>query len=203
MDDARLRRGKPALHRRYGEDVAVLAAIALLNEAFAVTAAAPNLPAERRLALVQRLSAVVGFRGLAAGQISDLRERSAMSATAVHELNHQKTGLLFVAAVEGGALAAGAGPKALEAAAGFGRKLGEAFQILDDLIDAVSTAEAAGKDVRQDGDKPTVVSMIGPEAARAEMRRRLDAAIACLDGVRPGPLSWFAEALFVAMPVAA
>ncbi|CAN5311580.1 polyprenyl synthetase family protein [soil metagenome] len=204
MDDARLRRGQPALHRRYGEDVAVLAAISLLNEAYAVTARAPGLSAEQRLLLVERLGAVIGFRGLAAGQISDLRDRSPLtSQAALHDLNHQKTGLLFVAAVEGGAIAAGAPAGALGVAQGFGRKLGEAFQILDDLIDVSSNSEAAGKDVGQDGGKTTVVSLIGPEAARIEMRRRLDGAIAHLDDAGPGPLSRFAEALFGAAPAAA
>ena len=204
MDDAALRRGRPTVHRRFGEDMAVLAAIALLNHAYAVVAAAPGLPAEARLTLVSALSGAVGFDGLVAGQARDLRERDGVAEpTPLHELNRQKTGVLFIAAVEGGARAAGARGARLEGARGFARGLGEAFQILDDLLDATATSEAAGKDVGQDGGKPTVVSLIGAEGARAEMHRRLRTALDHLDDAGPGPLSRFAELLFVSLPEAA
>ncbi len=204
MDDAALRRGRPTLHRRFGEDMAVLAAIALLNEAYAVAASAPGLPAEARLELVRTLTGAVGLDGLVAGQARDLRERDGYAeATPLHELNRQKTGVLFVAAVESGARAAGAQGARLEAARNFARGLGEAFQILDDLLDATGTSESAGKDVGQDGGKPTVVSLIGPDGARAEMHRRLRTAIGWLDAAGPGPLGRFAELLFDAVPEAA
>ena len=203
MDDAALRRGRPSHHRRFGEDVTVLTAIALLNQAYAVLAAAELSPSDR-LVLVRRLTEAVGFDGLVAGQLRDLRERDGLREPgALHSLNGQKTGVLFVAAVEAGALAGGAPPERLEAARAFGMRLGEAFQILDDLLDATSTAEAAGKDVRQDGAKPTVVSLVGQEGARAEMRLRLEAALACLADAAPGPLSGYVEALFGASAVAA
>ena len=204
MDDAELRRGRPTTHRRFGEDMAVLAAISLLNQAYATVAAVPGLPADARLELVSGLTRAVGFEGLVAGQARDLRERDAYAeATPLHELNRQKTGVLFVAAVESGAQAAGATGARLEAARAFARDLGEAFQILDDLLDVTATSESAGKDVGQDGDKPTVVSLIGPDGARAEMHRRLQAALNHLDDGGPGPLSRFAELLFGAMPEAA
>ncbi len=204
MDDAELRRGRPTVHKRFGEDMAVLAAIALLNQAYATAAAAPDLPADARLGLVQALTAAVGFDGLAAGQARDLRDRDVLAeATPLHELNRQKTGVLFIAAVEGGARAAGALDGRLDGARAFARGLGEAFQILDDLLDATGTSEAAGKDVGQDGGKPTVVSLIGADGARAEMHRRLRSALDHLDDVGPGPLSRFTEALFGAVPVAA
>lgn len=204
MDDAELRRGRPTVHRRFGEDMAVLAAVALLNQAYAVVGGASGLSAEARLDLMLTLSGAVGFDGLVSGQARDLRERDAYAeAQPLHELNRQKTGVLFVAAVEGGARAAGAQDGRLAGARAFARALGEAFQILDDLLDATGTSEAAGKDVGQDGDKPTVVSLIGADAARLEMHRRLRSALDHLDEVGPGPLSRFAEALFGATPVAA
>ncbi len=203
MDDAELRRGRPTLHRRFGEDMAVLAAVALLNQAYATAAGAPGLPADARLDLVRALTSAVGFEGLVAGQARDLRERDALEATPLHELNRQKTGVLFIAAVEGGARAAGALDGRLEGARAFARGLGEAFQILDDLLDATATSEAAGKDVGQDGGKPTVVSLIGADGARAEMHRRLRSALDHLGDVGPGPLGRFTEALFGAVPEAA
>ena len=204
MDDAELRRGRPTVHRRFGEDMAVLAAVALLNQAYAVVAAAPGLDADARLDLVRALTGAVGFEGLVAGQARDLRERDALlEATPLHELNRQKTGVLFIAAVEGGARASGALDGRLEGARAFARGLGEAFQILDDLLDATGTSESAGKDVGQDGGKPTVVSLIGADAARTEMHRRLRVALNHLDDVGPGPLSRFTEVLFGSVQEAA
>ena len=204
MDDAELRRGRPTVHRRFGEDMAVLAAVALLNQAYATAAAAPGLPADARLDLVRALTGAIGFEGLVAGQARDLRERDTPTeATPLHELNRQKTGVLFIAAVEGGARAAGALDGRLDGARAFARGLGEAFQILDDLLDATGASEAAGKDVGQDGGKPTVVSLIGADGARAEMHRRLRSALDHLDDVGPGPLSRFTEVLFGAVPEAA
>ena len=183
MDDAAVRRGRPTCHLRFGEDMAVLAAVALLNQAYATLAAAPGLPAATRLSLVAQLSAAVGLDGLVAGQARDLRERASVDdAAPLHDINRQKTGVLFVAAVEAGAAAAGATGARLDGARAFAAALGEAFQILDDLMDATATPAAAGKDVRQDGKKPTVVSLVGAEAARAEMRRKLDAALDHLGG---------------------
>lgn len=204
MDDAALRRGRPTCHRRFGEDMAVLASIALLNQAYAVLAAAPGLTAAVRLALVARLTEAVGLDGLVCGQARDLRERAGVAeAEPLHDLNRQKTGVLFVAAVEAGAAAAGAAGARLEAARAFACALGEAFQILDDILDATATVTLAGKDVRQDGAKPTVVSLVGPDAARAQMRLRLEDALDHLADCGPGPLSRFAEAVFGAIPVAA
>ncbi len=195
MDDAYMRRGRPACHRRFGEDVAVLAAVSLLNEAYGVAARASGLSGEQRLLLVERLSGVIGFQGLAAGQIRDLHDRPPLEKRALHDLNHHKTGMLFIAAVEGGAITVGAGPDELKAARDFGAALGKAFQLLDDLVDAYDTAAAAGKDVGQDKDKITLVSLLGFEGARTEVRRSVDAAVACIRGFEPGPLGLFAEAL--------
>ncbi len=202
MDDAALRRGRPAHHRRFGQDVTVLTAVALLNEAYAVLAAI-DLPADDRLTLVRRLSEAVGFQGLVAGQFRDLHERDVADCGPLHVLNGQKTGCLFVAAVEGGAIAGGAPPERREAARAFGARLGEAFQILDDLLDLTSTPEAAGKDVRQDDGKPTVVSLVGAEAARAEIKLRLGQALAELSDAKGGALGGYVETLFRAAPVAA
>lgn len=198
MDDAAVRRGRPASHRRFGEDVAILSAVGLLNQAFSVVARAEAVDSAVRLKLIERLSGAVGFDGLVAGQVRDLRERSEVSdSDGLHKLNHQKTGVLFVAAVEAGALVAGAQGARLAAASGFAVNLGSAFQILDDLIDVTGTTESAGKDVGQDVDKPTLVSLVGAEEARLEMQRRLDQALEHLEAVeRSGPLSRFAERLF-------
>jgi len=197
MDDAALRRGQPTVHRRYGEDVAVLAAVALLNAAFGVAAEARGVSADCRLRLVRRLSRAVGFEGLVAGQVRDLREAAgARSEQGLASLNHQKTGALFVAAVETGACLAMSDRPAQAAAREFGLRLGQAFQIRDDLADARAGFEDAGKDAGQDQGKVTVVSLVGPERARQAMEAELQAAEHALLAVRPrGPLFAFLDLL--------
>jgi geranylgeranyl diphosphate synthase type II len=174
MDDAALRRGKTATHRAFGEDTAILAAIALLNQAYGVMAALPGVAEAQRLRLVMLLVQAVGPQGLAGGQERDLHDRPAEAAIDdVDTLNHQKTGVLFVAALEAGAVLGRAPEEGVAAMRRFGRHLGLAFQTLDDVVDATATPQAAGKDVRQDGDKPTLVSLCGLQEARQRVHEHL------------------------------
>lgn len=195
MDDAALRRGRPAAHLAFGEDLAVLGAVALLARAFGVIAGADFPQATARLELVARLSATVGLEGLTAGQTLDLHERgSDVGLAAIERLNRQKTGVLFALAAEAGACAAGATEAQVEAARTFGERLGAAFQIRDDILDVEALAAATGKDAGQDASKPTMVSLLGPVDARARARAEVDAAVAALDG--SGPLAAFARSEF-------
>lgn len=174
MDDAELRRGKPATHRAFGEDTAILAAIALLNQAYGVMATLPGVPEAQRLRLVTLLVQAVGPLGLTGGQEHDLHDRCTHVATdEVDALNHQKTGVLFMAALEAGAVIGGAPETGVAAMRRFGRHLGLAFQTLDDLLDATATAQAAGKDVRQDDGKPTLISLCGLETAHERIWEHL------------------------------
>ena len=200
MDDAALRRGRPAAHLAYGQDVAILAAVALLGRAFGVIAGAEALPPEARTALVVRLSDAVGFDGLTAGQTRDLRERAAVTQSAALErLNHQKTGVLFALAAEAGARCATGDGRAADAASAFGTRLGSAFQVLDDLLDVEGDVAVAGKDVGQDGGKPTFVSLLGPDGARRRIEAELDAGAAALRALTPrGPLDSLAASVFPA-----
>jgi geranylgeranyl diphosphate synthase, type II len=204
MDDAALRRGRATVHRAFGEDTALLAAIALLNQAFAVIARARQLDAGLRIELVRLLSDAVGFDGLVAGQMRDLRDRGRSSGTGdLLDINHQKTGVLFVAAVEAGARAGGASGQSLEAARTFATHLGLAFQIGDDLIDLTSSVQEAGKDVRQDAGRATLVSALGSTEARTRMHAHVATAVTSLSRVGPvDPLGRFAQILFGARPAA-
>jgi geranylgeranyl diphosphate synthase, type II len=204
MDDALTRRGRPATHVAYGEDTAILASIALLNQAFAVIARAEGLPCEAKVDLVASLSNAIGFDGLVAGQLRDLQPRQHADADAVRHVQHQKTGALFVAAVEAGARVAGAPPAHLAAARGFATELGLAFQIQDDLIDVTLSAAAAGKDVGKDEGKSTIVSMLGRERARVRLDEHVAAAVSHLSVVgEAGPLTRLAHGLFGARTAAA
>lgn len=177
MDDAELRRGRPATHRAFGEDTAILAAIALLNQAYGVMATLPGISDAARLRLVTMLVQAVGPQGLVGGQELDLHDRHGPAAAGELDLlNHQKTGVLFVAALEAGAVLGHASEEGVAAMRRFGRHLGLAFQTLDDLLDATATPQMAGKDVRQDGDKTTLVSLCGLDAARRRVEEYLDQA---------------------------
>ena len=115
MDDAALRRGSPSTHLAFGQDVAVLASVALLSRAFATIGAAPGLPAEHRTRLIAVLAEAVGSEGLAGGQFRDLRGGSAHQAIGgLKEANHRKTGALFLAAVEMAGIIAGASQSRIE-----------------------------------------------------------------------------------------
>lgn len=196
MDDAALRRGRPALHRTFGEATAVLGAVALLNEAYAVIASDEALSAEVRLTLQKLLAQAVGFDGLTAGQVRDLHDPEATRTEAgLASLNHQKTGVLFVAVVSGGAAIAGAPPQQQAAAAAFASKLGVAFQILDDLQDATASIQVLGKDAGQDAGRTTFASLWGVERARAALGDIFEEALLEL-GSRDGALARYALGLF-------
>lgn len=195
MDDGAMRRGQPTLHRRFGEDAALLSAIALLNRAYAVIVADDGLEAATRLRLARLVSDAVGFGGLAAGQMRDLHDPAAERDEAcLRSLNHQKTGVLFVAALEGGAVIAGADGGACAAARLFADRLGFAFQLWDDLQDSTSTAEAMGKDALQDEGRVTFVTLWGAERTRETIKTTIDEALSAL-GSPDCPLAAYALSL--------
>jgi geranylgeranyl diphosphate synthase type II len=189
MDDAGLRRGLPTIHRAYDEATAILAGVGLLNQAYAVIAADKSLPGALRAELIGRATEAVGFMGLIAGQARDLFDRDQLrDPAALDRLNHEKTGVLIIAAVQGGAMIAGASEGSVEALGLFARHIGLAFQIRDDLIDVQGSAEVVGKDVGKDAAMATVVSTLGPAGARQTMEDHLAKAAAALDRAGCGDL---------------
>jgi geranylgeranyl diphosphate synthase type II len=184
MDNAGLRRGLPTIHRAFDEATAVLAGVGLLNEAYAVIANDKALPADLKGEITGRIASSVGFVGLIAGQARDLFDRDQVrDMAAIDRLNHEKTGVLIMATAQSGARIAGASDAAVEAVGEFGRRMGLAFQIRDDIIDAEGSIDGAGKDVGQDADMTTVVSLLGVEGARAAMEEHLAIGQAALDAV--------------------
>jgi geranylgeranyl diphosphate synthase type II len=184
MDNAGLRRGLPTIHRAFDEATAMLAGVGLLNEAYAVIANDKALPVALKGEISGRIAASVGFVGLIAGQARDLFDRDQVrDMAAIDRLNHEKTGVLIMAAAQSGARIAGAASEAVEAVGEFGRRMGLAFQIRDDIIDAEGSIDGAGKDVGQDADMTTVVSLLGVEGARAAMEEHLAIGQAALDAV--------------------
>ena len=186
MDDAATRRGRPALHRVHGEAVAILAAFRLLSVAHAALPAAlerAGVPRARRTGEVTALAGVV--ERLCRGQELDLAAR----ATTVDELetiHASKTGALFELAVRWGALAGR--PSAGEEAAvlAYARNLGLAFQVVDDVLDAVGDPEVMGKPAGKDAGRVTFVGLLGVEGARKLARELVEAAVAALEPFGPG-----------------
>ncbi len=194
MDDATLRRGRPTVHRVFGESVALLAALALLNRAYALVAEAAHRLSLRRYTtedLVHHLAASIGSDGLIGGQALDLLSRPEELDLGVLEYIHShKTGALFMAAGELGAMAADARRRDLEAIARFAKNLGLAFQISDDLLDVLGTPEETGKDTGKDEGKVTFVKLLGVEGAQALAAELLGFAVDSL-----APLGRKADAL--------
>jgi geranylgeranyl diphosphate synthase type II len=177
MDDALLRRGIPANHRVFSEATAILAAIGLLSRAFAVITEDERLQPEQKVRICKCLSIAVGPGGLVSGQELDLHgngERATPSG--IERINAGKTGSLFAAAAEIGAILGGASDEGIEAMTGYGNSLGLAFQTLDDVLDAWGTEAIAGKDVRKDG-RPTLVSLLGLNDAKQRAQRHIRTAM--------------------------
>lgn len=204
MDDAELRRGRPTVHRAFGEATAILAAFGLLNLAFQRLAdAAQRLRLSRYASedLLHHLADAIGTGGLIGGQTLDLESTPAdLDLERLEYVHSHKTGALFLAAAELGAMAADARRRDLESVGRYAKNLGLAFQIEDDLLDALATPEETGKDVRKDAGKTTFVSLLGVDGARALADELLAFAIDSLEplGRRADPLRALAE--FVAAP---
>jgi geranylgeranyl diphosphate synthase, type II len=180
MDDAALRRGQPTVHKIYGEDIAILAAVALLNQAFAVVHGIKGLEAATALKLVGLLAATIGSQGLIGGQVDDLHTDVDMADMGLVQSVHQrKTGILFETALATGALLAGASDKQHHSLRDCAHHLGLAFQIRDDVLDS-SQAHLIGKDVGKDAGKPSFVTVMGLAAARQALGQHVAMARAAL-----------------------
>ena len=198
MDNAALRRGQPTAHLAFGEDTAILSAVSLLALAFRTISDDEGIRRDVRVRLVAELSRAIGPGGLVAGQVSDLRDPAAQSIAEIRERNFRKTAALFCACGEAGVIVGGGTESDRAHACGFAENIGLAFQILDDLKDAILSSLQIGKDVRQDGTKRTVVSALGRSHACAELLTHLERARdhAMRIGTRHDPLLAFVDRCF-------
>jgi len=175
FDDADTRRGKASVHRAYSEPLALLTGDSLIVMAFDTLArAAPDAPL-RGIGLIRLLSTRTGMpHGICAGQGWESEARIDLRA-----YHRAKTGALFIAATQMGALAAGEEPEPWEER---GARIGEAFQVADDLRDAVMDAGTCGKPVGQDDlhGRPNAVAELGVEGAIARLEDILGGAIASI-----------------------
>jgi farnesyl diphosphate synthase len=192
MDDDDLRRGRPTTHRAFGEATAILAGDALQALAFEILAdPATDSIAEVRAALCAGLARAIGLAGMVGGQMLDIdaeRSTAPLSVKEIARLQAMKTGALLRFSVEAGSRLAGAGAKASAALSAYGRAIGAAFQIADDILDAEGDAVTLGKRAGKDAgrNKATLVGALGIEGARRELARLVDEALSAVDAAGVG-----------------
>jgi farnesyl diphosphate synthase len=185
MDDDELRRGRPTCHIAFDEATAILAGDALLTLAFDILAdPATHENAAVRIELVRGLTEAAGAHGMVAGQMIDLAvEHREVDETTVERLQALKTGALITYSAEAGAILGEADPDSRESILSYGRDVGFAFQIIDDLLDEEGDETAMGKAVGKDAaaGKATLVGVLGKEAAREKAERLAERAIDALE----------------------
>ena len=178
LDNDDLRRGRPTCHKVFGEAIAILTGDALLTLAFEVLSKLDGVSAHKRIELVRELSTAAGtVDGMIGGQVNDLEGEGKQPDAALLEAIHRaKTGALLTASVRMGAIYAGASEEQLTAVSRYGRHIGLAFQIIDDLLDVEQSSEAlgktAGKDAQQKKITFPVVYGIEESHRMAEAERR-------------------------------
>ncbi len=180
MDDSQLRRGKPANHVVFGQDVALCASIALLSQALIMVQQDEKLTVEQRLNASSVLTRAFGFDGLAAGQFVDLKLKTKnVDYSIIEFINAKKTAALFTAAGKAAAMVGGADKAQLEAIVTYSENIGFAFQIIDDLLDASGNKNIVGKDLAHD--KMNFVMLVGEEQAYKDAEKHTGIALEALD----------------------
>lgn len=181
MDNDDFRRGNPTNHRVYGEAIAILAGDSLLTGAFEAVASA-NLPSQSRVDAVRVLTQCAGGCGMVGGQVLDIMsEERECTRQEILDIQSRKTGALIRAACMMGVIAGGGDEQRLAAAGSFADHLGLAFQIRDDMLDVVGSAEKLGKSVGTDAEKNTFVRLYGLERCESLVQEHTDAALQNLD----------------------
>ena len=202
MDDAELRRGLPTTHRVHGDEATARAGAALIPLAALRAwrgARAVGVSELTARAIVEELCRAAGAGGMVGGQVLDLRaEGSVLAAAALDRLHRLKTGALLTASLRIGALAAGAACAVLEAFDSYGRAVGLAFQITDDVLDATATATTLGKNPSDsDRGKTTYVGVHGLERAADRAREEVARARAALHRADVGDPALHALAQYI------
>jgi len=180
MDDDDMRRGRPTVHKVYGSKVAIRGGVAMIPMAVRVARDAATelrLSATARAAIVETLLGAGGAQGMIGGQQRDLTgEGLALSLEQREAIHSAKTGALIVGSVRIGALAAGATDAQTASLERFGRDIGLAFQIMDDVLDVTSTTNALGKTTGRDValGKSTYPALLGVDGARERARSLID-----------------------------
>ncbi len=184
MDNDDFRRGRPSCHKKYGETMALLAGDALLTESFATAAKTMGIDARLVTRALAVLAECAGINGMVGGQVIDIEnEEKTPDIETLTEMYTLKTGALLRAAAVIGAILGGADDELIANAAAYGNKLGLAFQIIDDILDATGDPELLGKPVGSDdkNSKTTYVTLLGVDECRTLAARLTNEAKALLE----------------------
>ena len=181
VDNDDYRRGKLTSHKKFGEATAVMAGDALCVQAFEMMGKTGNAKA------IELLAHLLGTYGMIGGEMTDIEcEGKAVDLEIVDYIHYHKTAALIEASLLVGAMLAGASEKDMEIIRNYGRSIGLAFQIVDDILDIVSTTEELGKDAGSDVEngKATYPSIVGLEKSRERARELYEESIKVLDGLK-------------------
>ncbi len=185
MDDDSLRRGRPTVHVQYNEPMAILVGDALLTRALGMLAGADDARGGR---LAAELASAAGPAGMIAGQVADM-ELCAVGEgmQGVSYIHLRKTAALLQCATRLGAICGGGDQSQVDSLGDYGKHLGLAFQIFDDLLDVTSSADALGKTPGKDAEagKRTAIAEIGLEKAHSLGKELSQEALAALDAFGP------------------
>ncbi|MGA3065891.1 MAG: polyprenyl synthetase family protein [Tepidisphaeraceae bacterium] len=198
MDNDDLRRGRPTNHKVYGDAIAILAGDAMTTIAFEILATDTQPPGA--IDLVRELASASGPQGMIGGQVIDIDPQKRPDNLAdLQRLHRMKTGALLKASCRMGAIAAGANPAQISALDAYGRHLGLAFQIVDDILDQTASAEQLGKATGKDAAKGKVTypMILGLEASRREAHNQYLAALEALKPLNSSTAGLAALAKFV------
>jgi geranylgeranyl diphosphate synthase type II len=174
MDNDDFRRGRATCHKVFGDGIAVLAGDALLTIAFEIVSSARSTRRYDMATLLREVAVAAGSQKLIAGQVADLEaEGKRTTRSELRYIHENKTSAMLATSVRLGAMSANADPKQLSAITRFGRALGLAFQVIDDILDVTQTTEKLGKSAGKDiaARKATYPAVIGLEKSRVEAKR--------------------------------
>ncbi|ACD21704.1 MULTISPECIES: polyprenyl synthetase family protein [unclassified Clostridium] len=186
MDDDDLRRGKPTNHKVFGENIAVLAGDALLNEAMTLLMKSSLELGESALKASYEISKAAGPEGMIGGQVVDvLSEVSEISKEELEYMHEKKTGELIRVSIVAGGILARVPSGDIEALNEYGKKLGLAFQIKDDILDVIGTKETLGKATNRDKElnKTNFITVYGLEKCEELCKMLTDECIKILDNL--------------------
>jgi geranylgeranyl diphosphate synthase type II len=202
LDNDDLRRGVPTCHKIFGEAMAILAGDSLMTRCYQVLAELPGVTDAIRLAIIREISCATGTReGMIGGQVVDLEsEGKPIDPPVLEYIHRSKTGALLTACTVCGALAAGARNSELEMLTRYGRRIGLAFQIVDDILDITTSSQELGKTAGKDEKvkKATYPALYGIETSREKARQLISSSIEAIQALGPAaePLRGIARFIY-------
>ncbi|MEO1955409.1 MAG: polyprenyl synthetase family protein [Gammaproteobacteria bacterium] len=168
MDDDKLRRGKPTCHMKFDEATAILAGDALQPMAYELICSIKNLPDATKVLMMNKLTRACSYQGMVEGQMKDIEMKKDMTVIELDLLHEQKTGILIETSLELGGIIGGLDDSELSILKAYGKKIGLAYQIRDDIIDIESPTFESGKPQGSDAMKKKITypSLVGIEEAK-------------------------------------